>query len=130
MVSYRIFQAPTIQILLTGPAADRCYCSFKIAEDAKSVDPSECQTRCATPEHGSLYSCGGKNRLQVYTSLPVPACKQPKCPEDLTGSSGALITVKDTLFTCAYPQGSCTWLTANGALKNTRQVNCPTTVQC
>jgi hypothetical protein len=54
----------------------------------------------------------------------------PKCPVDLTGSTGVLITKKATLFTCAYAVGSCTWYLPEGVLRNTEQTNCPKTVTC
>jgi hypothetical protein len=61
---------------------------------------------------------------------PAPGCVDPKCPVDLTGSTGTLITKKSTLFTCAYAIGSCTWYLPDGVLRNTAQPNCPKTVTC
>jgi extracellular elastinolytic metalloproteinase len=64
------------------------------------------------------------------TVSPASICVDPKCPVDLTGSTGVLITTKATLFTCAYAIGSCTWYLPGGVLRNTAQSNCPKTVTC
>jgi extracellular elastinolytic metalloproteinase len=64
------------------------------------------------------------------TVSPASSCVDPKCPVDLTGSTGVLITTKATLFTCAYAVGSCTWYLPRGVLRNTAQSNCPKTVTC
>jgi 2',3'-cyclic-nucleotide 2'-phosphodiesterase (5'-nucleotidase family) len=88
---------------------------------ASSTTSSTIASSTVASSTGASTTVSSTGSSSSPSSTPAP----PKCPLDLNGDKGTRITLKSTLFTCAYPTGSCTWWLPKGNLRNEAQPNCP-----